>query len=88
MVKDEICNKVAKVDGGNKKRIRSKINKYISQGRALHNILQGRRSLNPGLLVLFPSFGADPPSLSIAKFRVELQELEEKILSKPIELKE
>jgi hypothetical protein len=88
MVKDEICNKVAKVDGGNKKRIRSKINKYISQGRALHNILQGRRSLNPGLLVLFPSFGADPPSLSMAKFGVELQELEEKTLSKPIELKE
>jgi hypothetical protein len=50
--------------------------------------LQGRRSLDPGLLVLFPSFGADLPSLSIAEFGVELQELEEKTLSKPIELKE
>jgi hypothetical protein len=88
MVKDEISSKVAKLYGGNEKRIRRNINKYIKQGRVLHHILRGRRSLDPGLLILFPSFGADPPSLSMAEFRVELEELEKKNLSKPIELKE
>jgi hypothetical protein len=88
MVKDEISSKVAKQYGANEKRIRRNVNKYISQGKVLHRILQGRRSLDPGLLVLFPSFGVDPPSLSMAKFGLELQELEEKTLSKPIELKE
>ncbi|KAF1936625.1 hypothetical protein EJ02DRAFT_515697 [Clathrospora elynae] len=88
MVKDEICSKVATVHGGNQKRIRSNINKYIRQGNVLHLILQGGRSLDPGLLVLFPSFGADPPSLSTAEFREKLQELEEKALSQPIGLKD
>jgi hypothetical protein len=81
LVKDEICNKVAGVSGGNKKRIRHNINKYIKQGTVLHHILQGRRSLDPGLLILFPSFGADAPSLGMAEFGEELQELEEKALS-------
>jgi hypothetical protein len=88
MVKDEICSKVAHVYGGNKRRIRRNINRYIRQGRVLHHILQGRRSLDPGLLILFPSFGADPPSLSMAAFGLELQVLEEKALSQPIDLKE
>ncbi|KAI1525856.1 hypothetical protein PtrSN002B_010681 [Pyrenophora tritici-repentis] len=88
MVKDEICSKVAGVYGGNEKRIRRNINKYINQGRVLHHILRGGRSLDPGLLILFPSFGAGPPSLSMAEFGLELQEPEEKTLSKPIELKE
>jgi hypothetical protein len=78
----------ASVYGGNAKRIRRNINKYINQGRVLHHILQGRRSLDPGLLILFPGFGADPPSLSMAKLGVELPELEKKTLSKPIKLKE
>jgi hypothetical protein len=88
MVKDEICSKVVQAYGGDQKRIRRKINKYISQGRVLHHVLQGGRSLDLGLLVLFPSSGADPPSLSMAEFGVELQELEKKALSKAIELKE
>ena len=88
MVKDEICSKVADVYGGNEKRIRRNINKYINQGRVLHHILRGKRSLDPGLLVLFPSFGAGPPSLSTAEFGLELEEPENKALSKPIELKE
>jgi hypothetical protein len=88
MVKDEICSKLVQVYGGNQKRVRRKINKYISQGRVLHHVLQGGRSLDPGLLVLFPSFGTDPPTLSMAKFGLELDELEENALSKPIELKE
>jgi hypothetical protein len=88
MVKDEISSKVAKQYGANEKRIQRNVNKYISQGKVLHRILQGRRSLDPGLLVLFPSFGVDPPSLSMAEFGLELQELEEKTLSKPIGLKE
>ncbi|KAI1510415.1 hypothetical protein Ptr86124_010861 [Pyrenophora tritici-repentis] len=88
MVKDEICSKLVQVYGGNQKRVRRKINKYISQGRVLHHVLQGGRSLDPGLLVLFPSSGADPPTLSMAKFGLELDELEENALSKPIELKD
>ena len=88
MVKDEISSKVAKLYGGNEKSIRQNINKYIKQGRVLHHILRGRRSLDPGLLVLFPSFGAGPPSLNMAEFGLELQGPEEKTLSKPIELKE
>jgi hypothetical protein len=88
MVKDEISSKVAKLYGGNEKSIRRNINKYIKQGRVLHHILRVRRSLDPGLLVLFPSFGAGPPSLSMAEFGLELQGPEEKSLSKPIELKE
>jgi hypothetical protein len=88
MVKDEISSKVAKVYGGNSKLIRCNINRYINQGRVLHRILQGRRSLDPGLLILFPSFGAYPPSLSMTRFGLELQGLEKKTLSKPIALKE
>ncbi|CAN9240842.1 unnamed protein product [Alternaria alternata] len=88
IVKDEISSKVAKLYGGNEKSIRRNINKYIKQGRVLHHILRVRRSLDPGLLVLFPSFGAGPPSLSMAEFGLELQGPEEKSLSKPIELKE
>lgn len=88
MVKDEICSKVVHAYGGDPKRIRRNINKYISQGNALHHVLQGGRSLDPGLLVLFPSSGADPPSLSMDKFGLELQEREKKALSKAIELKE
>ncbi|EUC40376.1 hypothetical protein COCMIDRAFT_41275 [Bipolaris oryzae ATCC 44560] len=80
MVKDEILNKIVKACGGNEKRIRRNINKYIKEGRVLHNILHGRRSLDPGLLILFPSFGCDLPSLSMAKFGLELEELEEKAL--------
>jgi hypothetical protein len=72
MVKYEISRKVAEVYGGNAKRIRRNINRYINQGRVLHHILQGRRSLDLGLLILFPSLGADPPSLSMAKLGVEL----------------
>lgn len=88
MVKDEISKKIVKVNGGNEKRIRRSINKYIKDGRVLHNILRGRRSLNPALLILFPSFGSDLPSLSTTEFGLELEELEEKALSKPIQLKE
>jgi hypothetical protein len=88
MVKDEICRKFAEKSGGDPTSIRCNINKYISQGSALHRILQGRRSLDPCLLVLFPSFGVHPPSLSMAEFGLELEELEEKALSQPIELKE
>ncbi|KAJ6201953.1 hypothetical protein J3E72DRAFT_265623 [Bipolaris maydis] len=81
MVKDEILNKIVKACGGNEKRIRRNINKYIKEGRVLHNILHGRRSLDPGLLILFPSFGCDLPSLSMAEFGLELEELEEKALN-------
>jgi hypothetical protein len=88
MVKDEISKKIAKEYGGNEKRIQRNINKYIKDGRVLHNILRGRRSLNPALLILFPSFGSDLPSLSTTEFGLELEELEEKALSKPIQLRE
>jgi hypothetical protein len=88
MVKDENSSKVAEAYGGNARRIRRNINRYINQGRVLHRILQGRRSLDPGLLILFPSFGPNSPSLSMAKFGLELQELEEMNLSEPIELRE
>lgn len=54
----------------------------------LHLILQGRRLLDLGLLILFLSFKASLPSLSIAKFGLELKEPKEKALSKPIKLKE
>ncbi|XP_014551489.1 hypothetical protein COCVIDRAFT_42201 [Bipolaris victoriae FI3] len=81
MVKDEISKKIVKVHGGNEKRIRRSINKYIKDGRVLHNILRGRRSLNPALLILFPSFGSDLPSLSTTEFGLELEELEEKALN-------
>ncbi|EDU47797.1 predicted protein [Pyrenophora tritici-repentis Pt-1C-BFP] len=84
MVKDEICSKLVQVYGGNQKRVRRKINKYISQGRVLHHVLQGGRSLDPGLLVLFPSSGADPPTLSMAKFGLELDELEENALTEAV----
>ncbi|KAJ6280810.1 hypothetical protein J3E71DRAFT_178747 [Bipolaris maydis] len=80
MVKDEISKKIAKEYGGNEKRIRRNINKYIKDGRILHHILRGRRSLDPALLILFPSFGSDSPSLSMTEFGLELEELEEKVL--------
>jgi hypothetical protein len=54
----------------------------------LHCVLQGGLSLNPELLVLFPSSKAHAPSLSTAEFRVELSEPEEKSLSRPIKIKE
>lgn len=88
IVKDEISRKIREVYGGNEKRIRYNINKYLRQGRVLHLILRGGRSLDPGLLILFPSFEAGPPSLSMAEFGLELKEPEEKALSKPVELKE
>ena len=88
IVKDEISRKIREVYGGNEKRIRHNINRYLRQGKVLHLILRGGRSLDPGLLVLFPSFEAGPPSLNMAKFGLELKEPEEKALRKPIELKE
>jgi len=88
MVKDGISRKIREVYGGNENRIQRNINKYIRQGRVLHRILRGRRSLDPGLLILFPSFGAGSPSLSMVELGLELKEREEKALSKPIELKE
>ncbi|EUC27185.1 hypothetical protein COCCADRAFT_42009 [Bipolaris zeicola 26-R-13] len=80
MVKDEISKKVVNQYGGNEKRIRRNINRYIKDGRVLHHILRGGRSLDPALLILFPSFGSDLPSLSMAQFGLELEELEEKAL--------
>jgi hypothetical protein len=88
MVKSEISKKVANVHKMDETRIRRNINKYIREGRVLHCIVQGGLSLNPGLLILFPSFGTDPPTLSTAEFGIELQEPEEKCLSRPIEIKE
>ncbi|KAJ5022553.1 hypothetical protein J3E73DRAFT_373835 [Bipolaris maydis] len=88
MVKDEISKKIVKEYGGNEKRIRRNINKYIKDGRVLHHVLRGWRSLDPALLILFPSFGSDLPSLSVTQFGLELEELEEKALSKPIQLKD
>ncbi|CAN9182253.1 unnamed protein product [Alternaria alternata] len=88
MVKNEISRKVAKEHGVDEKRVRRNINRYIRQGRVLHCVLQGRISLNPGLLVLFPSSETHAPSLSTAEFGVELSEPEEKSLSRPIEIKE
>lgn len=88
MIKNEISRKVANVHKMDETRIRRNINKYIREGRVLHCILQGGLSLNPGLLILFPSFGTDPPTLSTAEFGIELQEPEEKSLSRPIEIKE
>ncbi|CAN9171531.1 unnamed protein product [Alternaria alternata] len=88
MVKNEISRKVAKEHGIDEKRVRRNINRYIRQGRVLHCVLQGRISLNPGLLVLFPSSETHAPSLSTAEFGVELSEPEEKSLSRPIEIKE
>ncbi|KAJ6274153.1 hypothetical protein PSV08DRAFT_367829 [Bipolaris maydis] len=80
MVKDEISKKIVKEYGGNEKRIRRNINKYIKDGRVLHHVLRGWRSLDPALLILFPSFGSDLPSLSVTQFGLELEELEEKAL--------
>ncbi|CAN9280559.1 unnamed protein product [Alternaria alternata] len=88
MVKNEISRKVAKEHGVDEKRVRRNINRYIRQGRVLHCVLQGGLSLNPGLLVLFPSSETHAPSLSAAEFGVELSEPEEKSLSKPIEIKD
>jgi hypothetical protein len=88
MVKNEISRKVAKEHGVDEKRVRRNINRYIRQGRVLHCVLQGGLSLNPGLLVLFPSSETHAPSLSTAEFGVELSEPEEKSLSRPIEIKE
>ncbi|CAN9250897.1 unnamed protein product [Alternaria alternata] len=88
MVKNEISRKVAKEHGVDEKRVRRNINRYIRQGRVLHCVLQGGLSLNPGLLVLFPSSETHAPSLSTAEFGVELSEPEEKSLSRPIEIKD
>jgi len=88
MVKNEILRKVAEVHKLDEARIRRNINKYIREGRVLYCILQGRLSLNLGLLVLFLSTETDLPALSAADFCVEMQELEEKMLSRPIDLKE
>ncbi|CAN9152995.1 unnamed protein product [Alternaria alternata] len=88
MVKNEISRKVAKEHGVDEKRVRRNINRYIREGRVLHCVLQGGLSLNPGLLVLFPSSETHAPSLSTAEFGVELSEPEEKSLSRPIEIKE
>ena len=91
LIRDEICSKLERVHGSSPRciqSIRSNVNKYIRQGKVLHLILQGGRSLGPGLLVLFPSVVADPPSLNMAGFGGELLEVEEKALSHPIRLKE
>ncbi|KAJ5028945.1 hypothetical protein PSV08DRAFT_387769 [Bipolaris maydis] len=85
MVKNEISKKVAKVYRVEEKCIRRDINRYIREGRVLHYILQGGVVLNPSLLLLFPSFGTSPPSLSTARLGIELKEAEEKSLNKPIE---
>ncbi|KAL6153209.1 hypothetical protein ACJBU6_08368 [Exserohilum turcicum] len=88
MVKNEISKKVAKVYRVEEKCIRRDINRYIREGRVLHYILQGGVVLNPSLLLLFPSFGTNPPSLSTARLGIELKEAEEKSLNKPIEVKD
>ncbi|CAN9183713.1 unnamed protein product [Alternaria alternata] len=88
MVKNEISRKVAKEHRVDEKRVQRNINRYIREGRVLHCVLQGGLSLNPGLLVLFPSSGTHAPSLSAAEFGVELSEPEEKSLSRPIEIKD
>ncbi|CAN9175161.1 unnamed protein product, partial [Alternaria alternata] len=88
IVKNKILRKVAKEHRIDEKRVQRNINRYIRQGRVLHCVLQGGLSLNPGLLVLFPSSKTYAPSLSTAKFRVKLLEPEEKSLSRPIKIKE
>jgi hypothetical protein len=88
MVKNEISRKVAKEHGIDEKRVQRNINRYIRQGRVLHYVLQGRLSLNLGLLVLFLSSKTYAPSLSTAEFRVKLLEPKEKSLSRPIKIKE
>ncbi|KAJ6280864.1 hypothetical protein J3E71DRAFT_177581 [Bipolaris maydis] len=85
MVKNEISRKVARAYRVDGKSIRRNINRYIREGRVLHYILQGGVALSPSLLLLFPSFGTHPPSLSTAKLGIQLQEAEEKSLNKPIE---
>ncbi|KAF2818156.1 hypothetical protein CC86DRAFT_389116, partial [Ophiobolus disseminans] len=88
MIKDEIAQRLAKHYKRDEKRIRQDITRYIKEGKALHFILQGTVCLNPGLLVLFPSKGAHPPSLEMDHFMLDLDEAEQKSLGKPIDTKE
>jgi hypothetical protein len=88
MIKDAITQRLAQHYGGEEKRIRRDINRYIREGRALHFILQGTICLNPGLLVLFPGRDAHPPSLEMGSFMLELDQADQKSLAKPIDIKE
>jgi hypothetical protein len=88
IVKNEIARKVSMNCGGDEAKVRQNIIRYIKEGRVLHLILRDTRCLNPGLLILFPSWDSQPPHLNLDHFRPEIQVNERKKLSKPIKMKE
>jgi hypothetical protein len=88
MVKDEITRKVLSGFGGDEKRTRRNINRYIREGKVLHQILQGTVRLNPGMLILFPGRETHPPSLDLEQFSPDIQSTEQKSLESPIDIRE
>jgi hypothetical protein len=88
IVKDEISRKIAHFYKVNEKEIRPRIVRYLREGRGLHYILQGALCLNPGLLILFPSWETDCPSLDLEPFKSRIDEKQQESLSRPIGMKE
>lgn len=88
VVKTEIARRMLEVGRGDEKRTRQNITRYIREGKVLHHTLQGALCLNPSILILFPSWESQAPSLNVDAFQLELEHGEKTSLSRPIERKE
>ncbi|KAF2843987.1 hypothetical protein T440DRAFT_523837 [Plenodomus tracheiphilus IPT5] len=91
MVKDEIVKRVLANYRGyswDEKNIRSDVNRYIKEGKALHFMLQGSVCLSPTLFLIFPSCETQPPSLNVDLFPYKLISSEAKALKKPVKVQE
>jgi hypothetical protein len=68
---------------GNRERIKRSVDRYLREGKIMHLILQG---VNPSLLILFPGFQTQEPSLDPSQFSTDPKLL--KSLRKPICVRE
>lgn len=88
VIKTEIARRMLEVSCGDEKQTRQNITRYIREGKVLHYILQGALCLNPSILILFPSWESQPPTLAIDAFQLKLEHGEKTSLSRPIERRE
>jgi hypothetical protein len=88
VIKTEIARRMLQVSCGDEKQTRQNITRYIREGKVLHYILQGALCLNPSILILFPSWESQPPTLAIDAFQLKLEHGEKTSLSRPIERRE
>lgn len=86
MVKITIIRGILESYGGDEKEIRTRINRYLKEGQVMHLVLEGSRSINPGLLLLFA--GQEESMLLLSIDTLELDARDGEMLRKPITLNE